>query len=1383
MMDNEVILEKYRLVEKLQDSPIALTYRGVDVESDLAAIVTVFKEELILAKEFMKRFKGVVEKLSGLDLPNAVPMLDYGEYENQAIVVQGLIVGQALSEMLEESTGLQVNLVLDIAQQMGEYLGVLHQAGIVHGGLDSTCIILAMDGNIKVMNAGLAQAAGVVKLIPSHKLDARPFDAPEVRAGGELTPCADFYALGVILFQALTGEVLKLDPKIPYSRSQRIGLLPELDELIAKCLQTDPTWRVQSSAEFLNGIEEVRRGMETGAQHPKMGVEDALVGHTLGAYQLVERLGHGGMATVYKAYEPVLDRYVAIKVLRKFFAQDPEFMQRFRREAKAIAKLNHPNIVPIHSYGEQGEIAYIVMRYVEGGTLKQACGQVFEPERAVRLLLPIVRALAYAHQRGIVHRDIKPSNVLLSEGGWPMLTDYGLAKMVEATSKLTGSGVGMGTPMYMSPEQGQAVDVDHRTDIYSVGIMLYEMLTGDVPFHADTPMAIVIQHISSPMPMPRQVNPNIPEVLERIILKATAKSPDDRFQTAEELITALEHSLSVLQGVTKDEPDKGKTRVRSPVSDEDAEKRLERNYIDGLSAYWIKDWAKARAYFQVVVEAQSDYKDVAGLLAEVEAKLKLGELYQQAQDAITNEDWGSARAALGELVAADPGYNDAAELLGKVNARLRLAELYAQARQLSQAGKWQAVVGVFEHIQALEPGYDPDGLLPVAQHALEESALESKLDDLYRQALDAMKAGKWEIAREFLEGVQGEKPGYRETEQLLERIAAEIAGEEAPLEREHIPWIRKVPGWGWALGGLAVVAVLVGVIGGNAGLFRGPAIPTTIPTSLAVQESQDFAYWREHGWTYFVQNNYEAAKEAFDQAIELNPEDWSSWQGRARAYRELGDTQAAIENFNQAIELNPEVSDIYIDRGWLYFENLSEYKLALSDFSMAIKIHPDEPYNYYCRGYVYQWQGRDDDARADFEKVLEITGGDPSFEHHSFIVQWLAESETGEFTHPELQDYRYWQEHGWTYYEQKNYEAAKEAFDKAIELNPEDWSPWSGRARVYREQGDVQAAIQNYERAVVLNPEDGGLYIERGWFYFEAVEDFDMAFSDFNKAIALQPEPNNYFQRGHAYRLLGMVNEARADFERYLEITNGDPSAEWHDEITQWLAENPEIVPGCVEPPPGLVSWWTGDGHPRDVVGGNSVTLNNGTEFGQGKVGDAFFFPSPDMDGQDGFVEAGSTSNLDDLTELTIEAWVMLNTGPAYRIERFVTIAVPDSNVPKAVLRIEGGPGDVGHLHFYMGINREFQHLLSEEVPGTGSFHHVTGTYDGSVMRLYLDGEEVGKWAVSGEVASGESYVFMSSNEEPLDGLLDEVSIYNRALTAGEIQAIYEAGSAGKCKH
>jgi len=1203
---------------------------------------------------------------------------------------------------------------------------------------------------------------------------------------------------------------------------------------------------------------------------PKLGVEDVLVGHTLGAYKLVERLGQGGMATVYKAYEAALDRYVAIKILRQYFAHHPEVMQRFRREAKAIARLNHPNIVPIHGYGEEGDLAYIAMRHVEGGTLKQARGQVFQPERAVRLLLQIVRALAYAHQRGIVHRDIKPSNVLLSEGDWPLITDYGLAKMVEVTSQLTGSGVGMGTPMYMSPEQGQGIEIDHRTDIYSVGIMLYEMLTGDVPFQADTPMAIVIKHISAPMPMPRQINPEIPQVLERIILKATAKSPDDRYQTAEELIVALEQSLFVLgdgtedgSGIDKISQEAAKTtvaKVQAPVLDQDKDKRLEQNYIDGLSAYWIKNWDKAQAYFQAVVAEHPDYKDVADLLAEVESHLKLGTLYQQAQAAMDNEDWSGAQAALEELIAEDSEYEDAADMLQEVSSKLRIAELYTQAEQLYQAKKWQAVISVFERIEAIEPGYDPDGLLPDAKRLLSEEELEKELDELYRQALEAMKEGHWEQAGELLEQVKLERPDFRDTAQLLERIAAETIEVSLP-DTERISWLRKVPVWGWAVAGLAVLVLLVGVIGSSAGLFGGKSIPAAAPTeaasaadvevepeepselsgqeyydlgvSLIYQEDYQGAFnalemaldqgyetselytkmgwaltrleenetaitvyskaieldplveenWRERGWSNYALGNYEAAIEDFEKTIELNPEDASPYWGKASSYRSMGKSGEALQFLTSAIESFPGKPGLYNARGWVYFEDFEEYELAISDLSTAIELHPEGPYNYYFRGYIFQHAGRVDEARVDFEKVMELTGEDPSFEYHSFVAQWLAEYEAAVVEESEQWTADQWVNSGWEYLDDGDYEAAMKSFDRALELNPEDGQAWWGRALVQRAQGEYQASVQALGEAIEMAPNLGGLYVDRGWIYFEQFGEVEQALDDFTKAINVQPlEAGFYFQRGLIYQYIGKVAEAREDYERYMRIATDDPDADWRSAIENWFLENPEDPGACVAAPSGMVSWWTGDGHTFDVVGRNVGALFNGAEFGVGVVGHAFFFPSPNLDGKDSFVEAFPTPNLDDLEELSIETWVKLNSGPNFRIERFITIGIPDSGVPKAVLRIDGGTGFRGQLHFYMGIDNELQHIWVEEVPETGSFHHVAGTYDGSTMRLYLDGTEVGSLDTSGDVASGESYIYMSSDGEPLDGVLDEMSIYDRALTQGELQAIFEAGSAGKCK-
>ena len=264
-----------------------------------------------------------------------------------------------------------------------------------------------------------------------------------------------------------------------------------------------------------------------------------LIGQTLGQYRIIEQIGQGGMATVYKAYQPSLDRYVAVKILPPYFAHEPGFAMRFTREARAVARLNHPNILPIYDFGQQDDLSYIVMKYVEAGTLKYMMGEPLALDVTADIIRQIASALDHAHQRGILHRDVKPSNVLMDEGRWVLLTDFGLAKMVEGSVALTASGVGVGTPAYMAPEQGQGEPVGARADIYSLGVVLYEMLTGRVPFEAETPMAVVIKHITEPLPLPRSINPQLPDAVERIILKALAKNPDDRFASTIEMANAL----------------------------------------------------------------------------------------------------------------------------------------------------------------------------------------------------------------------------------------------------------------------------------------------------------------------------------------------------------------------------------------------------------------------------------------------------------------------------------------------------------------------------------------------------------------------------------------------------------------------------------------------------------------------------------------------------------------------------------------------------------------------------------------------------------------------------------------------------------------------------
>lgn len=269
-----------------------------------------------------------------------------------------------------------------------------------------------------------------------------------------------------------------------------------------------------------------------------------LTGKELGQYRVVDAFGEGGMAAVYKAYQPAMDRNVALKILPRHFASDPGFLTRFQREARIIANLQHPHILPVFDYGEQDGYTFIVMPFVETGTLTDELerGPLSLP-RAEQVVRQLCSALAYAHQRGVVHRDLKPSNVLIDEGGNCFLTDFGIAKMVEATVQITQTGAIIGTPAYMSPEQIRGDDLDGRSDLYSLGIVLYEMLTGRPPYQAETPPAIFVKHLNDPLPMPRQFKPDLPERVQEVLLKALAKDREDRFADAEEFTSAFESAV------------------------------------------------------------------------------------------------------------------------------------------------------------------------------------------------------------------------------------------------------------------------------------------------------------------------------------------------------------------------------------------------------------------------------------------------------------------------------------------------------------------------------------------------------------------------------------------------------------------------------------------------------------------------------------------------------------------------------------------------------------------------------------------------------------------------------------------------------------------------
>ncbi len=273
-------------------------------------------------------------------------------------------------------------------------------------------------------------------------------------------------------------------------------------------------------------------------------------GDQLGQYTVQGPIGHGGMASVYRAYHARLSRYVAIKVIHA--DGDPSFLARFEREAVIVAALDHPNIVPVFDFADHDGQPYLVMKLIDGATLRRVLSEgTLEIDGVIALITPLAAALDYAHHQGVLHRDIKPTNILLDKNAVPYISDFGLARMTMAGESSMSAGMVLGTPHYISPEQVLGKPIDHRADLYSFGVILYEMLVGQLPFNTGTPYNILQDHVTRELPLPSSINPNIPPAVEIVLLRALAKDPDSRYDSARQITDELTHALTANAGDTQ----------------------------------------------------------------------------------------------------------------------------------------------------------------------------------------------------------------------------------------------------------------------------------------------------------------------------------------------------------------------------------------------------------------------------------------------------------------------------------------------------------------------------------------------------------------------------------------------------------------------------------------------------------------------------------------------------------------------------------------------------------------------------------------------------------------------------------------------------------------
>jgi len=733
-----------------------------------------------------------------------------------------------------------------------------------------------------------------------------------------------------------------------------------------------------------------------------------LIGTTMGQYQILDELGRGGMAVVYKAWQPSLRRYVALKVLLPYLGGDPEFIQRFQQEAIVAANLSHPHIVTIYEVGQQEGYIFIAMEYVEGKSLEQVIlDQGALPlERAIRILRQVAEALDYAHKRRFLHRDIKPANILLAEDDRVVITDFGIAKALEgsgATARLTASGTVLGTPAYMSPEQIQGLPVDHRSDLYALGIVAYEMLSGQVPFDGTT-TALLYAQVNNPPPAISRLTPGLPAHVEWVISRMLAKQPEERFMTAGEFVEALAGGAAATAipapvglptpapaGSPRPTPaPRGGTAVMPPGAGVPPQP-----YVPPASP-----------------PAPQGYGTPPGGLPVGNSPAGYG--YPSTQ-------------------AAPP---PAAPVYGYGYPQPAWPEP-APVKQKRAVWPWLVGGGlVLVIVAAAVLGYLFLGRETPA------ALVEEGTTALTAQDFAAAEIAFQEALKQDPENAAAQRGlgwVYYQTGRYTEASAAFAAA--AKLEPENIEGAE-----GWGRSAYA------------AGQYEEALEPLRRWTAGAPTNAEAY---RLLGETCSRLQLYEEAAQAFSRAVELEPLP-ADYRALGDSYRALGDQESAAAAYQRWTELEPGNAEAYRVLG-MTLNRLSRYDEAEAAFSRSLELEAS-PAAYQGLGDIAYAQKDYEGALSYYQKALDL---DPEVAALHAAMGWslyqlqrypeaLAEFQTSLATEATGNGY---QGLGNCYRALENYDAALKAYQNWLKLSPQ--SAWP-----YKAVGETLYKLQRYEEAV-----------------------------------------------------------------------------------------------------------------------------------------------------------------------------------------------------------------------------------------------------------------------------------------------------------------------------
>ena len=531
-------LGRYELLDRLGKGGMGVVYRARDTQLDRLVAVKLLLGDLEGDDESRERFLREARAAGELNHRNIIQVYDFGEDGGRAFIVMELLDGANLNEFIKKHPDLALDRKLQIMTGVCEGLAFSHSRSIVHRDLKPANLFVTKDRQVKVLDFGLARIASS-KLTRTGLVFGTPdYMSPEQVRGKVVDERSDIFSLGAVFYQVLSGrkpfaakalpEVMRkvlTDDPVPLTHAEAP---PSLARVVTRALQKDPLKRYQKVTELLADL----RGIDP--DEPPDTASPEGDPRQIDRYQILERVGRGGMGVVYRARDPVLDRDVAIKSLLVDFGVDQDARARFQQEARAAARLLHPNIVTIYEFGEKDDSPYLIMEFLGGDDLEGLLRRdpPLSLECQIDVLAQLCDGLAFAHDRGVVHRDIKPGNVRVLKDGSVKLLDFGIATVQQADAT---AGTFAGSVAYASPEQLSLERVDGRSDLFSVGVLAYELLTGRQPFTGDSPAAVAYQVLNEEPPPLRSVAPQMPEALETVVTRALQKKPDQRWGSAQEL--------------------------------------------------------------------------------------------------------------------------------------------------------------------------------------------------------------------------------------------------------------------------------------------------------------------------------------------------------------------------------------------------------------------------------------------------------------------------------------------------------------------------------------------------------------------------------------------------------------------------------------------------------------------------------------------------------------------------------------------------------------------------------------------------------------------------------------------------------------------------------